>query len=76
MKRFLGTIIIALVFGVFISVNTNNSKTSEVTLSNITALSQAQAESFPGFYCLLISTDDCCQDLQTGEVYLGLFRWA
>lgn len=76
MKRFLGPIVIAVVIGVVVSLNTNNYKPSDVSLSNIAALSQAQAESFPGFYCMLISLDDCCQNMQTGEYFLGLFRWA
>jgi hypothetical protein len=77
MKRFIGIIIVTIMVGVLVSLNTINSKPGEVTLSNIAALSVAQAEDGDTPYCALISTDLCYINTNTIPVTViyGLLIW-
>lgn len=78
MKRFIGIIIVTIMVGVLVSLNTINSKSGEeVTLSNIAALSVAQAEDGDTPYCAMISTDLCYVNTNTIPVTViyGLLMW-
>ncbi len=75
MRKLLGIIISAVMIGAFVSLNSTNIKSNEVTLSNIAALSVAQAEGSGVNYCLLISMDLCYINTWTNPVTVIYGEW-
>ncbi len=79
MKKKLGFFSIVVLIGALAFLNTGKIEQNEIVLSNIAALSSAQAEDWDDHYCMLISTDLCY--INTGTypfpptVIYGLHRY-